>query len=427
MRRTLLLGLFATSVGAASSQEAAPPESRHELLRRLREAKRENVRPYEPNVVEKRLLAIDKAETPPITERNWKGFYPRIAFPSRGSGLAPGTRYWRRDVFGPLDVAGAAFYSWKDYQHYDVQVGLLPHTGNRIPGRTWKGDDLFEIGDAWQTFPRLPVYFTFRYRYLPEEDFYGLGPDSSLDRRTSYLQEETRAYVRTGIQLTRRFLWMVEGGYHANSLDAGESSRFPTTAAIFDTRDAPGLGRSPDYSRFGTQLLLDYRDEPGNPHEGFLVAVIIERFSDRDGGRFSFRRAGLDARAFVPLGSPQRVLALRAALLEDNPDSGAEVPFFMQESLGGSHTLRGFDSFRWRGEKIGLYQAEYRWEPALFWELAIFAEAGQVGRAGSSLGPLQWDYGFGMRFKSFQDVALRLEVAFSRETTRYYVRGSSSF
>ena len=138
-------------------------------------------------------------------------------------------------------------------------------------------------------------------------------------------------------------------------------------------------------------------------------------------------RIGFDARAFLPLGSPQRVLAVRAALLGDHAAEADRVPFFMQESLGGSHTLRGFDSFRFRGERLELYQIEYRWEPAAFWELAVFTEAGTAAREGEGFGDLHWDYGFGTRFKTYRDVLLRFEIAFSSETTRYYIRSSTSF
>jgi hypothetical protein len=412
MPKAFLLGLFVVLAGPALPQEEAPPETRAELLRRLRDAKRADVRPYVPNAVEKQLLAFDKKETPSITDRNWKGFYPRVAWPSRGSGAALGVRYWQRDFAGPVDAAGAAFYSWQGYQHYDVQLGLIPHIGNQIPGRSWKGDDLYEIGDTTRRLVRFPLYATFRYRYLPDQEFYGLGPDSSLENETSYLQEETRAYLRTGLQVTRHFSWMVEGGYQWNALATDE---------VYEQ------GAAPDYTRLGTQLFFDFRDEPGNPHRGFMLALMGERYIAADSEPFSFERLGFDARGFVPLGSPQRILALRAAALVDEPDEGDSVPFFLQESLGGSHTLRGFDSFRWRGGRLALYQAEYRWEPAPFWELSVFTDAGQVGLVGESLGPLEWDWGFGMRFKTYRDVVVRMEVAFSRETTRYYFRSSSSF
>jgi hemolysin activation/secretion protein len=160
-----------------------------------------------------------------------------------------------------------------------------------------------------------------------------------------------------------------------------------------------------------------------------MLGLAYSRFDDTARGRFSFDRYGLDARAFVPLGSPQRVLALRAALLVDRARSGNVVPFFMQRSLGGSHTLRGFDSFRWRGPEIVLYQAEYRWEPLRFWDLDVFVDTGAVrGPAeGSGFDHLEVDWGFGTRFKTYRDVVVRLEIAFSNETTRYYVRGSTSF
>jgi hypothetical protein len=413
---------------ASLMQEGAPaPNTREELLRQRREEKRKTSRPYKPNRVEEQFLKLDKAENPTITDMNFAGFYPRVAWPSRGSGIALGTRYWQPDFLGRVDAAGAAFYSIHGYQHYDVQLGLIPHKGSQIPQRSWRGDDLYEIGDARPGFPRFPLYATFRYRYLPSEDFYGLGADASADDRTTYLQEETRAYLRTGLQPTKNFVWILEGGYQWNAIGPGTSSSYSSTAEEFDEGEAPGLEAPPEYVRLSTQLFFDFRDEPGNPHRGFMLALVGERFLDKSEGRFSFDRLGFDARGFVPLGSPQRILALRAAYLSDQAADGHKVPFFMQESLGGSHTLRGYDSFRFRGERLELYQLEYRWEPVAFWELSIFTDAGAAAPAGEELGELHWDYGAGMRFKTFRDTLLRFEIAFSPETTRFYVRSSTSF
>ncbi len=425
--RHVLSLLWLMTAAAAVAQEEEAPATREESLRREREEKRKTVHPYQRNRIEEQFLLLDKAEKPTIVDLNWRGLYPRIAWPSRGSGAALGARYWQKDLLGPVDAAGAAFYSWRRYQHYDFQFGLMPHKGNEIPQRSWRGDDLYEIGDVRPGFPRFPLYATFRYRDLPQEDFYGLGDDASLDDRTTYRQEETRAYLRTGLQLGRNFVWIVDGGYQWNNLGPGTDSGFPTTQSEFDDSEAPGISDPPDYLRFGTQLFLDFRDEPGNPHIGWMLAVLGERFLDRSEDSFSFDRIGFDARAFLPLGSPQRILALRAALLDDRAADGHRVPFFMQESLGGSHTLRGYDSFRFRGERVELLQIEYRWEPTTFWELAVFTDGGTAAAEGESFGDLYWDYGFGMRFKTYRDVLLRFEIAFSDETTRYYIRSSTSF
>ena len=409
---------------AASSQT-----SRHELLRKQREEKQARATAYKPNRVEEQMVRLDKAETPTISDWNLKGFYPRIAWPSQGSGAALGFRYWQRDFWGRLDAAGAAFYSRKQYQHYDVQLGLMPHVGRRIPRRSWRGDDVYDLASLQPDFTRFPFYVTARFRYLPQEDFFGLGPDSSLDDRTDYLHEEGRIYLTTGWQFNQNVVWIVNAGCHQNEIRSGKSNATPSTDEIFDDPNAPGLANPPDYIRLGTQLFLDHRDEPGNPHSGFMAAFSFERFEDHNEDAFEFDRYGVDLRGYIPLGSPQRVLALRAGIQLNEAKDGHRVPFFMQPSLGGSHTLRGFDSFRWRGERVMLYQAEYRWEAATFWDLDAFIDTGAVSALGEGLSfsNLQWDWGFGTRFKTYRDIVLRLEIAFSDETTRYYFRGSTSF
>jgi hypothetical protein len=245
MISSILLVLLAAIEPQAAAQPTDAPRTREELLRSLREKKRLELHPYVQNEVERQFLRIDKAETPTIADWNWKGFYPRIAWPARGSGVALGVRYWQRDVLGPMDVAGAAFYSWRSYQHYDTQFGLLPHYGRRIPGRSWKGDDLYEVGDVKPGFPRFPLYVTLRYRYLAEDNFYGLGPSASLDDRSDYLQEETRAYVTTGFQITKNVAWLVDGGYQANSIGPGGSSSYPTRRRSSTTRRRPGSATRP--------------------------------------------------------------------------------------------------------------------------------------------------------------------------------------
>ena len=94
-----------------------------------------------------------------------------------------------------------------------------------------------------------------------------------------------------------------------------------------------------------------------------------------------------------------------------------------------NRTLRGFRTFRFRGETLLLLQAEYRWEawPAL--ELALFADAGRAYGAGESFSAqdLDSDVGFGLRLKTWEAVVGRLDVAWSREDTRVLLRFGPSF
>jgi outer membrane protein assembly factor BamA len=177
------------------------------------------------------------------------------------------------------------------------------------------------------------------------------------------------------------------------------------------------------------QILLDTRDEPGNPHKGLMVGVDLSRYQDLDGGSFNFNRFAFDARGFLPLGSTQRVVALRTLLYFDDPDEGSEIPFYMMESLGGSHTLRGFNSFRFRDEKVVLFQAEYRWEAAPPVEIAVFGDAGTVAPSLDDLdfSALKTDYGIGLRIKNFRATIFRLDYARGDEGGILLLRLSSSF
>ena len=424
------------AVSAAAPQQEPTPESesiesRHEAWRQQRLARMEEVHPYVPNKVEQNLLKFDRAETPTLQETSFFGFYPRVAWIARGSGISFGARYWQRAIKGlPVSLGGAAFYSIYGYQHYDIQFGLIPHVGRKLPGPSWSGEELYQLADPESlTGSRLTLYGTFRYRYLPQTDFFGLGPDSELENGTNYLLKSTGAYLRTGYQFTNHFSATFNTGYWAYSLGPGTDGGLPPTQQVFDDATAAGLSDDPDYFRFGANVLVDYRDEPGNPHRGFVLGASAGRSEAQTAGDFSYDTFWFDARGFVPLGSRQRILALRSAVVVQEPHERNTVPFFLQPSLGGSHTLRGFDSHRFQGPRAMLYQLEYRWEPNQIWELALFTDAGTVSEPGEDLrfSTLKWDYGFGMRFKNFRSVLVRIDVAWSNETWRFFFRTSASF
>ncbi len=443
MRLFLVLGLawvvsgipaYAQEDSSSSQLEDSagpPPETRAEALRRKRQEKAKHPQPYVPNKVEKNLIRFDKAETPTIQESNFHGFYPRAAWIARGSGIGFGTRYWKRNVGGTsLDLSGSAFYSIHGYQHYDVQFGLIPSFGRQLPSRAWRGEELYQLANPRRPgMPPFTLYGTFRYRYLPQTLYFGIGPESDVTDGSNYLLRSTAFYIRNGYQFGSHFSVTLNGGYWKYSLGEGTKSSVPTTQEVYNDFSAPGLSNPPDYLRYGVNALLDFRDEPGNPHKGLVVAGVMTRWDDRTEGSFNFNSFMLDARAFIPLGSRQRVLALRSALVLQEADARNRVPFFLQPSLGGSHTLRGFNSFRFQGPEAMLYQLEYRWEANQIWELALFTDTGTVASPGGGLdfSTLKWDYGFGLRFKNFQSVLVRMDIAWSDETWRFLFRSSASF
>jgi hypothetical protein len=425
---------WAQSGEATTNTPDAPrpqPGTRAAALRELRDEKAQQLEAYRAGRLERFLLSIDKAETPSILDLHYAGFYPRVGRQSRNAGLSGGVRYWYPEIAGTaLDLHGSAFLSVRQYQLYDMQFGVLPHRENQLPLRSWRGDDVYELGDVDRIgFRPLTVYASLRYRNRPEEIYFGLGPDSPRGDRSSYLLEDATYDLVVGYQASRWLSFTLHMGYRTFAVRSGRAEGVPIVHDLFDDEAAPGLEEQPDYWHFTPQLFLDFRDEPGNPHRGFMLGVAYSNANNRGNEAFRFERFAADARAFVPLGSYQRVLALRTLLNFDQTPPNHRVPFYLQGSLGSSHTLRGYDSFRLRGEDLALFQAEYRWEAAPAIEFTVFTDGGTVSQLGASvdLSTLRWDYGYGIRLKSYRAVLFRFDHAFGDERSRALFRVSSGF
>jgi hypothetical protein len=430
VRARALLLLAAVAWGSAAAEEDAVPETRAEQWTRLRREKAAHPAPPHRSFLERTLLAVEKAKRPSLFGLNLGAVYPRVLNIASGSETAAGIRLWRPDLGASrIDLHASAFYSIRGYEYYDLQLGRMAHRGRAFPACSTRGDDVYELGDVARVdVGRAVLYGSARYRHYPQTAFYGLGADARPEARTTFLGQDALYEVVTGYQGPRGAA-TVRAGLMQAFVGPGTEEEVPSIGALYDDRSAPGLERQPDFVHLAASLLLDGRDEPGNPHRGGMIALAASRFDERGGDAFTFDRIAGDARAFASLGSPQRVLAVRALASADRPASGARVPFYLQEALGGSRTLRGFDTFRFRGHKLLLFQAEYRWEawPAL--ELALFADAGRAYGLGEdfALRGLETDYGFGVRLKTHDAVIGRLDVAWSREDTRYLLRLGPAF
>lgn len=415
----------------AVPDSAAEPSTREERWRALRLRKRERLAPRRPGVLERNLLAIEKAERPSVLDFNVAGVYPRLQNIARGSQLAAGVRLWRPDMGRtPIDLHASAFYSRRRYEFYDLQLGLLPHRGRRFPPRSTRGDDVYELGDVRQSFAsRLTAYASLRYEHWPRTAFYGLGNQTAAADRTTFLLQQASYQGVAGYQAGSHVVFNLRAGLRQVFVGPGKEKAVPTTQAIFGDAAAPGLARQPDFFHWSASVLLDGRDEPGNPHRGAMLALAWDGFDDLRSSSYRFQRLAADARAFMPLASPQRVLALRARVAADRPAAGNVVPFYLQDTLGGSPDLRAFRTFRFRGQKLVLGQVEYRWEawPAI--ELALFADAGRIFGEGEdlSLRRLQHERGVGLRLKTHEATLLRVEGAWGSEGGRVLARFGASF
>jgi outer membrane protein assembly factor BamA len=267
------------------------------------------------------------------------------------------------------------------------------------------------------------------YRNYPQEDFFGTGNDSREGDHTDYRLEDLNYGGRIGVHLSDHIRAGGQLGWIKTHVGTGTDARFPTVSKVFNTDDVAGLEEQPNYLQTGAFVEADYRNEAGNPHGGGRYVANWSRFQDRNLGRYDFNQYDLEAQQYFPFFNQRRVIALRAKTTLTSTADGQEVPFFMQPTVGGSEDLRGYSEFRFRDSNLVVFNAEYRWEAFAGLDLALFADAGQVASAvrNLDLGNFKTATGVGFRFNSAKSVFLRIDVGFSREGGRVFMKFNHVF
>jgi hypothetical protein len=397
--------LLAGAPGSGEVRPGSEPETRQEALRQLRERKAQHTTPYRAGRLER---GITKIENDRLLE-DWLSigeggrYYLKFGGITTGAGVAvgPGIRLLRL-AEGAVDVNASAVVSLRRYLLAEASV-----TAQRLGhGRVLAG----ALG---------------RYQYFPQEDFFGLGPESFRPDRVSFTYKELGVGAFAGLRLAPALSVEARAEYLRPDVGPGKDPLIPSIERVFDDGSAPGLAGQPDFLLTRLTADLNYATPVGNARRGGHYIASISRYGDRDAGDFSFRRFDLDLHQYVPFLQERRVLALRAVASLSDTSGDRRIPFYFQRTLGGSDTLRGFRDYRFRDRHLLLFQAEYRWEvfPAL--DAAIFYDAGKVaGRARDlNLDHLERDYGFGFRFGTNRGVFLRIDAAFgSPDGPRYFIK-----
>jgi outer membrane protein assembly factor BamA len=305
------------------------------------------------------------------------GWYPRIGRMTRGAGFALGPGY-RTHVFG-------------DRVLLDVSAGLSI--------RTYKAVDVnarwFQSADE-----RFELWTDYRFEDFPQEDFFGTGPDSLLDNRTSYAFRSNDIRVRGVVKPMPWLRFGADLGYMSVNTRRGRDDRFPSIEERFTDVEAPGLASQPDYVHSTLFAQVDYRDFPGNPGNGGLYRVAFGIWDDTDRGEFDFRRLDINLAQFVPLEPGRRhVVSGRVGLSYVNNDLSARVPFYVLPYIGGVDTVRSFREFRFQDENALWLGAEYVFRPIKYVGLAAFVDAGKIAHDWQdiNLADMKKGYGFGVR------------------------------
>ena len=395
----LLIALFSPLVAARASAQTAEPTTRAEALRQERQKKSQALRPNPPDKLQR---ALNFAENNALLILSRDGFHPKLGSLTTGSGTAFGIGFRDRDKLlkrARFEVFTAG--SFKKYWAIETRL-LAPDTPRS----------------------RVVTEFVGSLREYPQEDYFGLGPDSVRDDRSSFSLRTGRVSGMLGARPVPAVTIGGTLGYVTPRIGAGKNSSVPTTQDLFNEQTAPGLNVDTEYVRSSALVEVDYR-EPLYARRGGWYRVEFARYDDREDGAWSFRRTDIDLRQFIGFFADRRVIALRGAMsTSDAMNDSQGIPFFMMPWLGGNDTLRGFRNYRFRGPHALLLQAEYRWEIWSGLDGAFFYDAGKVAlrRADLNLKDLEHDYGIGFRFNTSNGVILRVDASFgSREGKHLFI------
>ena len=399
---TLLIGLAAGA--AAFAQE---PATRAEADKQRREEKSRNVAPYKPGGFER---AMHFAEEKAIFILGREGLYPKLGSLTTGSGFAYGAGFRDRDLFdkkGTVDVWAAT--STRRYWATEARLTFPNLAHKRVLVETWAA-----------------------HRDYPEEQFFGIGPDSARDSQTSYAIQSDLFGGRIGVR--PHPIVLVGGGleYLNPRLGQGKDSRVPSIEDVFDESSAPGLGESVDYLRSMGFLEIDYR-EPVNARKGGWYRVDLSRLDDRTSGRFTFNRLDTDLRQFIGFLAGRRVIATRLFVSTSETEAGQAMPFYLMPTLGGADvhgesSLRSYRDYRFRAPDTLFGQFEYG--RTVYDPIGMFAFY-DVGSVAAQFGDVARDVkhsvGVGLTFRLGGLVFGQIYYAWGgNEGTRFNLSGNSN-
>jgi hypothetical protein len=279
------------------------------------------------------------------------------------------------------------------------------------------------------------VYYTFaEYNHKPREEFYGIGPTSAESNESVYRLNEGLVGGLLGRSLTDDLLFGTHMSYRANRFGAGMSQDKPQVTSQFDASDVAGVGTDVDYVILGSFVEFDSRNIPYEREygqrfaptqdrlrrlsldatSGFYLSSRVTHHLDVGANRYSFTRFSVDLQEYVSIDEgTHHGLAFRQFVSLTHTAGNREVPFYALQSIGGSESLRGYSSGRFRDRNVILMNAEVRCQVWHWLDMAVFGDAGHVFRDFEDLGveTIRADVGVGFRLRTSEGTAARLEFA----------------
>ena len=370
------------SAGVALAQQPEPT-TRQAAIEQAQAQKLEVLHPYIPSRGERLAARVDE-----ILTNQGRHLHPFLESAYSGGSFALGAGYIQHvSSYNFVDVRGS--YSLSNYKRLEAEF-VAPRLFHR------RGE--LSLLGGW--------------RDATQVGFYGLGIDTSKEDRASYRFKRPYASALLTLWPARRYLVLRPGVEWTQWSQEPGLGRFPSVETVYTPATLPGLGADPTYMHTQATVGLDWRTSPGYSRRGGYYGIAAHDYNDRDKA-FGFQQVDYELIQHVPLLREAWALSFHV-LARTTTDKGRQVmPFFMFPTLGGSSTLRGYTSLRFRDRNSLLLQGEWRIMASRYLDSAVFYDAGKVTarRSDLDLNGMKHDYGFGVRFHGPFSTPLRIELA----------------
>ncbi|MBC8166975.1 MAG: BamA/TamA family outer membrane protein [Bryobacteraceae bacterium] len=399
--------LIAMCMGACGLAYAQAP-SRAAEIEAARTQKELSLKPQVDPKWQSRVERIESSIPYRLLGSNLNGLGVSFGNVVPGSGFAAGLQYKRNDLWGERLTASVSARTTMNKSY----IGQLELSVPQL-FRGWAFMD-----------------FTATHRNISQMPYYGAGPESVKDGRSNYRLEDTNVELRPGVRIFKGLRAAAIGSWLAVNTGAGNSSRFISSELQYGPETAPGIDRQAKFWRGGGLIEYDWRNRASSSDatSGGKYEAQFIRYLATGNSPNSFLRLDINAEQYIPLFNHTRVVALRGASSLTTTRPTEVVPFYLQPTLGGPQTLRGYRFNRFYGNNSTMVSGEYRWHASPLLQVVAFADAGKVFNKWEhwNFHDLESAVGFGFRFRGQRSVAFSVDTGFSHEGFQIWFRMNSA-
>ena len=283
-----------------------------------------------------------------------------------------------------------------------------------------RGRSLYQVRVRRVGVGPLTIGGQFIYRNMPDERFFGFGPNTAEADETNYQIRTGTAELAVGRWFTDRLLFGAIVGANRSTTGPGKSDKSPSTTTVFPDSTLPGLNDEITTTRFQLGLLYEGANRPVRPSGGWIIESRVAVDKEIERGDYAFTQSFLDVIRYVGL-KRDRTLFLRGAFSLTDRLEGKEIPFYETSQLGSHETIRGFHRNRFRDLDAILATVEYRYPISAMIDALLFVDAGQVQTdifRDFTADETQLVFGGGFRVWKLEGTLIRLEFGVGEDGFR---------